>query len=121
MPQVEFILNDIADISKIYEITECEDRGLGPGVIIDYRGKEYCADVISSLQSNMPLILNVEYKGSLERIANEVYVLTTSTKQYTVALTLDTYEYKKLRMVVRIVLYAAHTQNHQSAYMLKCR
>lgn len=102
MPQVEFIMNDIADISKIYEITECEDRGLGPGVLINYRGKEYCADVISSLQSNMPLILNVEYKGSLERIANEVYVLTTSAKQYIVALTLDTYEHKKSRMVVRI-------------------
>lgn len=104
---IEFLFTDINDKSKLYleEIYEETSRFTGETTensTIEYVGKTYCTTAIESLMPKIPAIKKCEYKGCLERIANEVFELTSDETIYTISCTIDTYNSKKTRMLIRI-------------------
>ncbi len=104
---IEFLLNEIDDKTKLYkeELIEATtpfsyDPQTFPSTM--YIGKEYCITAMDAVKSNIPSIQKCEYKGAIDRIANEVFELTTDKFIYTVTCTIDTYPKDKTRMLVKI-------------------
>lgn len=101
---VEFLLNGIKDMSKLYTKNMVEDS-FGGGEKIpqyDYVGQNYLKQVINEIVSKLPDIQEHSYEHSFERFANEVFVIITSEKMYEMIFTIDTYNYEKARMKVNI-------------------
>lgn len=105
---IEFLLNEIDDKAKLYkeELIETTtpfsyEPQTFPSTM--YIGKEYCITAMDVVKSNISSIQKCEYKGAIDRIANEVFELTTDRFVYTVTCTIDTYPKDKTRMLVKIV------------------
>lgn len=103
---IEFLLSGIKDKSKLYETSMVPDRfafGDSQGIeITQYIGDQYCSSAISLVTGKLSDIVSYEYKGSKDRIANEVFELSSSAAKYTVSCTIDTYHNSKSRMLVKI-------------------
>ncbi len=104
---IEFLLNEIDDKTKLYkeELIEATtpfsyEPQTFPSTM--YIGKEYCITAMDAVKSNIPSIQKCEYKGAIDRIANEVFELTTDKFIYTVTCTIYTYPKDKTRMLVKI-------------------
>ena len=104
---IEILFSEIADKAKIYNETLEKNRSRFTGEMEEsldsqYIGKEYCTQRMEIVKSKIPNIKKCDYKGALKRIANEVFELKTEKTTYTVSCTIDTYQSKKTRMLVRI-------------------
>ncbi len=104
---IEILFSEITDRTKLYNEDPLEIHSQFTGKIetvpcSQYVGKMYCTEHIESVKSKIPSIKKCEYKGALERIANEVFELETEDITYTVSCTIDTYPSKKTRMLVKI-------------------
>ena len=113
---IEILFSEIVDKAKIYHetIKETESRfGSEKEKSIDsqYVGKEYCTQRMEMVKSKIPNMKTCEYKGALERIGKEFFELKTEKNTYTVSCTIDTYQSKKNRMLVRISSEIQEGQN----------
>ena len=104
---IEFLLNEIEDKAKLYKeelIKDSTPFSYEPQTFPSsmYIGKEYCIAAMDVVKSNISSIQKCEYKGAIDRIANEVFELITDKYIYTVPCTIDTYPKDKTRMLVKI-------------------
>ena len=75
---IEILFSEITDKAKLYnedplEIHSQFTEKIETVPCYHYIGKMYCTERIESVKSKIPSINKCEYKGSLERIANEVF------------------------------------------------
>ena len=106
---IEFLFSEIMDKSKLYDegLIELNNRFINQTESVPYSnyiGKTYCTDAMEIVRSKVPGIKKCEYKGALERLANEVFELETDHAIYVVSCTIDTYPSAKTRMLVRIMV-----------------
>lgn len=106
---IEFLFSEIMDKSKLYDegLIKVNNRFINQTESVPYSnyiGKTYCTDSMEIVKSKVPGIKKCEYKGALERLANEVFELETDHAIYVVSCTIDTYPSAKTRMLVRIMV-----------------
>lgn len=93
---IEFMFNNIKNISLIYSIKEMFNEDFGSQVTeVTYLGTQYSESVISQLLVGLNEIKRQSYKGQTDRIAHEEYEIETQTSQYTICFTVDTFNDKK--------------------------
>lgn len=107
---IEILFTNVLDKSKIYREQDITIRDFSTNTgsqttvpCSEYIGKEYCQNALERISENISEIMHYEYKGAMERIANEVFVLRSDKHLYTISCTIDTYASEKTRMLVSIV------------------
>lgn len=101
--KIEFLMNGISDIAKIYNKKMESFPFDGEEVpSYEYIGQAYCESVVTKAAEKIAGIQEFSYQGDFERMANEVFVLHSASKRYTVLFTIDTYKYEKARLLVTI-------------------
>ena len=113
---IEFLFSEIKDKTKLYNEDPMEIKSRFTGEIetipcSQYIGKMYCTEAMENVKAKIAGIKKCEYKGALERIANEVFALSTDDVTYTVSCTIDTYPSARTRMLVKI-----SSENHNTDY-----
>ena len=104
---VEMLFSGIKDMSKLYQeeqVSGSEDPFGGETTITSWKslGKEYCEQIMLTVNGSIVEIKEHSYQGSFGRIANEIFVLLSTEMMYTISCTIDTYEHKTARMIVKI-------------------
>lgn len=104
---IEFLFNEIKDRSKLYSnepltINSPFDGQTETIPCTEYVGKAYCQSAIDNVKAKINGIKKYEYKGAMERIANEVFELSSDFFTYVVSCTIYTYASEKTRMLVKI-------------------
>lgn len=90
---IEFIFNDIKDDSAIYHREQKYDKDWGENVTeVDYIGTQYCKNVVERLKEQISEIQSYNYNGQTQRIAHEDYTLKTTSNEYSLSFTIDTYD-----------------------------
>lgn len=104
MNHVRFMFNRIKDYALLYEeISIPSDQLFGvPCTQEKDHIEDYCKKIIDEVVPKLNPVTTVNYRGCLERIANEVYSLEISGGKYTVSLTVDTFHKKNARLTVDI-------------------
>ena len=107
---IEILFTNVLDKSKIYREQDITIRDFSTNTgsqttvpCSEYIGKEYCQNALERISENISEIMHYEYKGAMERIANEVFELRSDKHLYTISCTIDTYASEKTRMLVSIV------------------
>ena len=113
--KVKFVFNEIKDISKVYtqEITSIPWFDNAPELEHVYRGKKYCDTLIEEVKESLKDIKEVVYKGQIGRIANEMYSIKTEDTEYIIEFTIDTYEYKRAKIMVTISDCKQYSSNEE--------
>lgn len=114
---VEFLLNEIKDRHKLYNdepmiIRSFNDDKMETIPCSQYIGKAYCQAAMETVKNKVGNIKKCEYKGSIQRIANEVFELISEQATYTVICTIDTYPSLKTRMLVQIESKNTHVDSN---------
>ena len=104
---IEFLLNEIKDNTKLYKLETHEEVSPFadmPELVerVVYQGKDYCKLAMDSAICNLTGVISYKYIGTLDRIANETFEITTGTCKYIVTCTIDTYQNKHTRMRIQI-------------------
>ena len=102
--KVEFLFSSIKNMEKLYS-TEMVDSPFGgedKAPAYEYIGDTYCSNAVTEVVSKIADIQGYSYEGSSERIAKEVFVISSVTRKYIVSFTIDTYNHEKARMLVGI-------------------
>lgn len=106
MNHIRFMLNRINDYALLHEKREEMDSDMFDEikmVTVDHdHTQEYCQSVIDDVKVIIPEIKEVNYKGCLDRISNEVYELLVEKAKYTVTLTIDSFSGKATTIQVDI-------------------
>jgi hypothetical protein len=90
---IEFLFNNIRDVSLIYSKVEKYNKDWGDNITeVRYLGTDYCRSIVMQLKAHFPEIKGYNYNGQTIRIAHEEYHIETTEERYTVTLTIDTFE-----------------------------
>ena len=107
--QIVFSMDGIKNMDQLYTWGMEQDGPFGCDMEVEvehYHGEDYCKSVVSSL-TNLP---NVKYIGSLDRVANETFVLTENDLEYTISFAIDTYAKKVAHL--EVALSAPETETY---------
>lgn len=92
---IEFMFNNIRDISLIYPEEEKYDENWGGNITeVQYLGTDYCRDIVMQLKSHFPEIKECNYNGQTIIIAHEEYDIEMMEEKYSLSFTIDTFEEK---------------------------
>lgn len=92
---IEFMFNDIKDISLIYSKEEKYNEDWGDNVTeVRYIGSDYCKNIVMKVKSHFTEIKGVNYTGQTTRIAHEEFDIETMEEKYYLSFTIDTFEKK---------------------------
>ena len=103
--KIKFMYHQISNIDLLYSNQTNGDLSTFFGDSITetiYKGKEYCEKVLDNTISKFPFFSGVQYEGSQERVAREIFSATTNEGKYTFIFTIDTYETIQARLQVSI-------------------
>lgn len=90
---IEFMFNNIKDISLIYSKEEKYNEDWGDYVTeVRYIGSDYCKNIVMQLKSHFIEIKGFNYNGQTIRIAHEEYDIETMEKKYSISFTIDTFK-----------------------------
>lgn len=93
---IEFVLNDIKDLGLIYSKTEVYDEQWGENVVEEtYVGTDYCTKIAEQLKSLVPEVQEVAPLTHAERAAQERYIIKSNSSEYSLDMTIDTFDEKK--------------------------
>lgn len=102
---IKFLMDDVKDMSYLYSITKMESDHNTEMTVQHYTGGDYCKAVLETVCDNVKFLgrENISYLGSLGRIANETFKITSHDGLlYKVCFTIDTYGEKIARMEVSV-------------------
>ena len=105
---VEMLFSGIKDMSKLYQeeqVSGSEDPFGGETTITSWKslGKEYCEQIMLTVNGSIVEIKEHSYQGSFGRIANEIFVLLSTEMMYTISCTIDTVSSSALTFVIETV------------------
>ena len=102
--KVKFLFSSIKNMDKLYsiEMVDSPFGGEDKAPAYEYIGDTYCSNAVTEVVSKIADIQGYSYEGSFERIAKEVFVISSVTRKYIVSFTIDTYNHEKVRMLVGI-------------------
>lgn len=102
--KVEFLFNGIKNMEKLYNVKMIDSPfgGEDKAPLYEYIGDTYCGNVVAEVVSRIADAQRYSYQGDSERIANEVFVISSATKKYILSFTIDTYNHEKSRMRISI-------------------
>ena len=87
---IKFSVDGIKNMDLLYTWTNAE---VAEGVSViknEYNGSAYCKKVIDDITDRFPEMI-VEYKGMVERIANEKFLLSMNGREYELSFGIKTY------------------------------
>ena len=107
MNHVRFMFSEISNFSILYErrksnSSEFSSDEIVIDEIIDHT-EEYCQNIIDDIKEKISFINETAYKGCLDRIGNEVFLIHCDSANYTVSFTIDTFQEKNIRIQVDIL------------------
>lgn len=108
--QIEFIFNEIKDVSKLYSEDEV------------YLGTEYCKTIMELLKTELRELKEWKYFGQTGRLGNEEYLISTSTNNYTVTFTIDSHDSKnKIQLMVSIMSTSTLNGDEYDSFLEKLK